>query len=61
MILRVDQPTGRCSGMVIVPKSKGRVRVCVDLSKLNESVKRERLVLPLVEYFSSVTRSSFFQ
>ena len=50
VISKVDQPTDWCSGMVIVPKSKGRVRMCVDLSKLNESVKRERLVLPSVEH-----------
>ncbi len=42
-----NQPTDWCSGMVIVSKSKGRVRICVDLSKLNESVKR---VLPSVEH-----------
>ena len=32
------------------PKSNGRVRVCVDMSKLNESVKRGRMVLPSVEH-----------
>ena len=50
VISKVDQPTDWCSGMVIVPKSKGCVRICVDLSKLNESVKRERLLLPSVEH-----------
>ena len=49
IISRVDEPTDWCSGMVIVPKSDGRVRICVDLSKLNESVKRNRHILPSVE------------
>ena len=50
VISKVDQPTDWCSGMVIVPKPNGRVRVCVDMSRLNESVKRERMVLPSVEH-----------
>ena len=49
IISRVDQPTDWCSGMVVVPKSDGRVRICVDLSKLNESVKRNRHILPSVK------------
>ena len=34
-------------GMVVVPKSNGKVRICVDLTKLNESVCRENH--PLLE------------
>ena len=45
VISKVDQPTDWCSGMVIVPKSNGPMRVCVDMSKLNESVKGERILL----------------
>ena len=33
----------------VVPK-KDDVRICVDLTKLNESVRRERHELPSVEY-----------
>ncbi len=36
--------------MVVVPKQDGKVRICVDLTKLNTSVRRERLMLPSVEY-----------
>ena len=35
--------------MVVVPKSNGQVRICVDLTKLNESVYRECHPLPAVE------------
>ena len=49
MIARVDQPTLWCAGMVVVPKQNGKVRICVDLTKLNESVRRERHPLPAVE------------
>ena len=32
-----------------IPKFDGRVRICVDLTKLNESMKRDRHILPSVE------------
>ena len=35
--------------MVVVPKSNSKVQICVDLTKLNESVKRERHPLPAVD------------
>ena len=50
IITRVNQPTDWCSGMVVVPKSNGKVRICVDMTKLNENVRRERHVLPSVEH-----------
>ena len=49
VISRVDKPTNWCSGMVVVPKSDGNVRICVDLTKLNESVLRENHPLPSVD------------
>ena len=49
VIAKVEQPTEWCSGMVVVPKSNSRVRICVDLTKLNQSVKRERHPLPAVD------------
>ena len=49
VITRVNQPTDWCAGMVVVPKTNGRVRICVDLTRLNESVKRERHPLPVVD------------
>ena len=40
--VRVTEPTEWCVGMVVVPKPNGQVRICVDPSRLNESVCRER-------------------
>ena len=45
----VEQPTDWCAGMVVVPKPSGKIRVCVDLTRLNQSVKRERHIMPSVE------------
>ena len=42
VITRIDEPTEWCAGMVVVPKRGGKVRICVDLTKLNKSVCRER-------------------
>jgi len=49
VVRRVQEPTDWCSGMVVVPKPGGKVRICVDLTRLNESVCRERHPLPAVE------------
>ena len=49
VIEKIEQPTDWCSGMVVVPKANGKVRICVDLTKLNKSVQRERHILPSVE------------
>ena len=49
VISRVGQPTDWCAPMVVTTKRIGKVRVCVDLSKLNEYVKRENHPLPAVD------------
>ena len=49
VICRFDQPTDWCAPVVVTPKSNGKVRVCVDLSKLIEYVKRENHPLPAVD------------
>lgn len=49
VITRIDEPTEWCTGMVVVPKQNGHMRNYVDLIKLNESVCRERHILPSVE------------
>ena len=49
VISKIDQPTDWCSGMVVVPKPGNGVRICVDLTRLNKYVKRERHILPSVD------------
>ena len=49
VISKVTEPTEWCAGMVVVPKPGGKVRICVDLTKLNTNVCRERHILPSVE------------
>ena len=49
VISPVSEPSPWCSGMVVVPKPSGQVRICVDLKRLNECVQREFHPLPHVE------------
>ena len=49
VIERVEEPSEWCSGMVVAPKSSGRVRICVDLTELNKNVQREHFPLPHIE------------
>ena len=50
IISKVDEPTEWCAGMVVVPKPSGDVRICVDLTKLNENILRELHPLPSVDH-----------
>ena len=45
VITPVTKPTPLCAPIVVVPKSSEDVRICVDLTKLNE-----RHILPSVEH-----------
>lgn len=38
VISKVDEPTPWCSGLMVVSKKSGTIRIYVDLKKLNESV-----------------------
>ena len=49
VISQINEPTEQCAGMVSVRKKNGTVCICVDLTHLNQSVKRERHQLPAVE------------
>ena len=35
VIQEIKEPTDWCAGMVVAPKSNGKVRICVDLTRLN--------------------------
>ena len=50
VIIPVEEPTEWCSGLVVVPKPSGKVRLCVDYTGLNKSVRREQHVLPTVDH-----------
>ena len=52
VVSKVTQPTPWCAGMVVVPKaqSPGKIRLCVDLTQLNQWVRRERHILPAVDH-----------
>ena len=50
IIERVTEPTDWCAPMVPVMRpKKGKVRICVDLRRLNESVMREKRTLPILD------------
>ncbi|XP_065192543.1 uncharacterized protein K02A2.6-like [Sycon ciliatum] len=72
VISPVTDPTDWCAPMVPVLKKNGSVRICVDLKRLNQSVKRSHFTLPTIEdtlgklsgakVFSSLdTASGFWQ
>ena len=41
VISRITEPTPLCTAMVVVPKTSGTVRICVDMKPLNEHVLEE--------------------
>ena len=44
-----NTPTTWISPLVVVPKSNGDVRICIDMRKANEAIIRERHPIPTVE------------
>ena len=49
IVERVSEPTPWCSPMVPVVKPSGKLRICVDLKRLNASVAREKHTLPILD------------
>lgn len=49
IIEEVKEATDWCAPMVPVIKKNKKPRICVDLTKLNKAVKRERFILPTLE------------
>ncbi|XP_046863284.1 uncharacterized protein K02A2.6-like [Xenia sp. Carnegie-2017] len=58
VISKVNIPTDWCAGMVVVPKADGKIRICVDFTKLNEWVLREIYPLPKIESLLAEIRGS---
>ena len=50
VISQVQELTDWCTGMVPVQKKNGQVSICVDLTGLNESVKRELQTFLVVDH-----------
>ena len=49
VISKVQQPNPWCTGMVVVKKKNGGVRIYIDLKPLNQYVLREHHYLPKVD------------
>ena len=49
IIKKITEPSEWCTGIAIVPKSTGAVRICGDLKLLNTSVLREPHPIPMVD------------
>ena len=49
VISEITEPTPWCAGMVVVLKTSGACRICVDLKPLNTNVMREAYPIPKVE------------
>lgn len=61
VISRIEAPTEWCCGMVVAPKKNNEVRICVDMSPVNESVCREKFILPSVEHtLGMLTGAKYF-
>ena len=61
VIKKKTEPNEWCAGIVIVPKSTGAVRTCVDLKLLNTSVLREPHPIPTVdETLAQLSGASIF-
>ena len=49
IIRPVSTPTDWCAPIVAVEKPNGNVRLCIDFTKLNDSIKRENFPLPTTD------------
>ena len=53
IIEEIKEPTEWCAPIVVVQKRNDKVSICVDLTKLNENVKRENFPLPTTDRLSA--------
>ena len=61
VITEVNVPTEWCARMVVVPKPDGNIRICVDLTKLNENVLRETYPPPKIDnLLAQISESKIF-
>jgi hypothetical protein len=55
IIEKVDGPTPWISPIVVVPKKSGEVRICIDMRKANQAVKREKHLMPTIHLVADAT------
>ncbi|GFR73036.1 retrovirus-related Pol polyprotein from transposon 297 [Elysia marginata] len=61
IIENAEGPTPWVSPIVVIPKKTGGVRLCVDMRRANEAIKRERHPMPtLEEVINELNSSKFF-
>ncbi|XP_021351252.1 uncharacterized protein K02A2.6-like [Mizuhopecten yessoensis] len=61
IIEKVEEPSAWVSPVVIIPKSNGDIRLCVDMRRANEAVIRERYPIPTVdEILQDLNQSKVF-
>lgn len=53
IISKVDQPENFVSNLVIIEKTDGSIRICLDPKHLNKSIKREHFLIPTLEDLSA--------
>ena len=58
IISKVTQPTDWCSPIVPVIKKNGRIRICIDLKRLNKAVKRPHYMLPNLDDIAPALKDS---
>jgi len=60
VIEEVNDPTDWCAAIVPVVKRNGQIRLCVDLKKVNKTVKREHCMSPNLDDIAPSPRGSRF-
>ena len=61
IIEKVEGPTPWTSPIVVVPKSDGEVRICVDMREPNQAIKRTKHPMPtLDDLISDLNGSTVF-
>ena len=61
VVSKIDQPTEWCAPIVVIPRPNNDVRICVDLTKLNDNILREAYSLPSVEFtIGKLSKSKVF-
>ena len=53
IIEKVDGPTDWVSPIVVAPRKNGDIRICVDMRKANEAIKKERHITPTIDDITS--------